>query len=557
MGGKILIKSINIIQYRKLKNLDLEFSDRLNAISGTNGTCKTSLLHLIGNSLQAPTKKCDKIINEKCLPIIKAVNSVTNPKVESLTRGDTKYNDPAYGLKGHLFSVDYYNDSPTLEFRRHNASNQTRYSVKPKYKKGTEDSLPYCPVIYLGLSRLLPYGEFQNDEALAGIKKILPIEYQDEIAEIYKKFTNYQITYKSTQQMGDIKIRSEFSSNIEGIDSNTISAGEDNLYIILTALVSLKYYFQSINSTDESKVESVLLIDELDATLHPAFQIKLLNLFREMSSLYKIQIVFTTHSMSLLEEMLDKKDNVIYLYDNISSVVQMHDLDIYKIKMHLQSLTHENIYADKVIPIFTEDEEARTLLEIIFDYFSETQQGFTNARRFFHFVKANIGAENLTNIFSDDKILHTTIRSICILDGDKNFEMSNCVISLPGGRAPEKLLVDYAEKLLAEDDRFWVEKAIIERGYGKHYYIENIQQKVSAFEKELSECKESGDSTKGRTRQFNKDLFRNNKTFFKLLFKHWLNNVSNKSAIDKFYNNLKALFKKISHYHEINPNEWM
>ena len=61
----------------------------------------------------------------------------------------------------------------------------------------------------------------------------------------------------------------------------------------------------------------MLLIDEMDATLHPAYQIKLLNLFREMSELYKIQIVFTTHGLSLLEEMLQRKDNVIYLLDNL------------------------------------------------------------------------------------------------------------------------------------------------------------------------------------------------------------------------------------------------
>ena len=138
--------------------------------------------------------------------------------------------------------------------------------------------------------------------------------------------------------MGDIKVRSEFSSNIEGIDSNTISAGEDNLSIILTALISLKYYYQSINSTNE--VESVLLIDEMDATLHPAFQIKLLNLFREMSDLYKIQIVFTTHSMSLLEEMLSKKDNVLYLVDNLTSVFLMEEPDIYKIKMQTWGISN-------------------------------------------------------------------------------------------------------------------------------------------------------------------------------------------------------------------------
>ena len=548
-----MIKSINIIQYRKLKDLDLDFSPNINAVSGTNGTCKTSLLHIIGNSLQAPTKGCSWINDTSCLPVIKAVNNVTNPKVESLTRGDKQYNDPAHGVKGHLFSVDYF-DAASLNFRRHNSSTKTRYAVKPKYQPGTSDSLPVAPVIYLGLSRLVPFGEFQNDSALMGVKKKLPQSYQDEIARIYKSFTNYDITYNATQQMGDIKIRNEFSSNIEGVDSNTISAGEDNLNIILTALISLKYYYDSI--TSNNSVESVLLIDEIDATLHPAFQIKLLNLFREMSLAYKIQIIFTTHSMSLLEEMLNKHDNVIYLHDNVTSVVKMDEPDIYKIKMHLQSLTQEDIYADKVIPLFTEDDEARVLLDEIFSYFCNKHPEFINVNRFFHKVNVNIGAENLCDIFGDGKLLQTTMRSICILDGDHNSDITKCIVALPGKKSPEQLLIDYAEILLTQDDHFWVDKTIINMGYGKVYYINNIQKAVQDFNADLVTRQAQGQSTKGLKREFNKQLFVNYKNFFVLLFKHWLNNQDNQQEVERFYRDLRTLFLKVSQYHEISPNEW-
>ncbi len=547
-----MIKNINIIQYRKLSDLSLNFTKNINAIAGTNGTCKTSLLHLLGNSLQAPTKKCSWITDEKCLSIIKAVNSVTNPKVESLTRGDLTYNDPAHGVKGSLFSVDYYG-AESLNFRRHNSS-QTRYAVKPKYQLGTNESLPSSPVIYLGLSRLVPFGEFQNDAAISNIKKKLPQAYQDEIANLYKKFTHYEILFNTTKQMGDIKVRSEFSSNIEGIDSNTISAGEDNLNIILTALVSLKYYYESITSTKE--IESVLLIDEIDATLHPAFQIKLLNLFREMSQLYKIQIVFTTHSMSLLEEMLLKKDNVLYLIDNVTSVFQMEEPDIYKIKMHLQSITHEDIYEDKIIPLFTEDDEARCLLDLLFDYYKTAHPEFRNVHGFFHKVYTNISAENLTGIFSDDKLLHTTMRSICILDGDHTSNVNNFIIALPGKDSPEKMLLKYIETLYDEDDHFWRNRTIVDKGYTKNYYITNIKNVVDAFEEELSRLRANGESTKGKQREFSKKLFNANKPFFVLVFKHWIHNPVNNDEVEKFYKDLRILFLKVAPYHEINPKEW-
>lgn len=128
---------------------------------------------------------------------------------------------------------------------------------------------------YLGLVRLYPFGEYLNDAAVQKIKKNLPAV--------------------SSQKMGDIKTRADFESDKEGIDSNTISAGEDNLFIIICALVSLRYYFENIASHND--VESILLIDEFDATLHPSLQNRLLKIFREYAEAYKIQIIFTTQQI--------------------------------------------------------------------------------------------------------------------------------------------------------------------------------------------------------------------------------------------------------------------
>lgn len=552
-----MIRRLHVNQYRKIKNMDFDFTPGLNAISGTNGTCKTSLLHLFSNSFQAVTRSCSWLTDAKCLQIINAVNAITNPKVESLTRGDQKYNDPAHGVSGILFTVDYFNRD-SLGFRRHNSSLNSRYAVKPMYQRGSGDTLPYCPVIYLGLSRLVPFGEYQNDDAVSNIKKNLPDEYQQEISDIYKRFTHYAISSTNAQKMGDIKTRAEFSSDYEGIDSNTISAGEDNLHIILTALVSLEYYYKSISAS--KTVESVLLIDELDATLHPAFQIKLLNLFREFSQQYKIQIVFTTHSMSILEAMLNCHDNVIYLVDGMTSVAKMDDLDIYKIKMHLSTLTHDDIYRDKIIPIFTEDEEARFLLDLILSRFEETHPAeFCGVRRFFHIVQVSMSAETLTDIFQDSKLLRMTMKSICVLDGDHNSCLTDCIIALPGKSgnvsgnrmSPEQLLFKYADHLYTTDDLFWTDATVLSKGYSKHFFIDRIRTKIEEYD-----ASESAGTASKKRREFNKDLFNKEKGFFEFLFKHWQHDPSNRGELYRFYTELRTLFKKVAPYNEINPAEW-
>lgn len=100
-----MIKKIHFNQYRKLKDLDIEFTKNINIISGTNGTCKTSILHLCSNAFQAPKK--DYIANDKVITTINTINMLTNPKIETLTKGDKKYNNPAPNFDGPLFNIYY------------------------------------------------------------------------------------------------------------------------------------------------------------------------------------------------------------------------------------------------------------------------------------------------------------------------------------------------------------------------------------------------------------------------------------------------------------------
>ncbi len=548
-----MVKSINIVKYRKLQDITFDFSKGINILSGTNGTCKTSLLHIISNAYQSVTKNCYWLQDKSCLDIIKQINNNINPKIESLTKGDKKYNDPANGIHGTLFKVDYFGHA-SLNFRKHNSKINSRYAVKPWYKKGTNEKLPHCPTIYLGLSRLLPFGEFQNDDAIEKLKKSLPVQYQTEIADLYNRLTGIAISSLIPQKMGDIKTRADFISDQTGIDSNTISAGEDNLFIIISSLVSLKYYFKSIISSNE--VESVLLIDELDATLHPSLQFKLLEIFRQYSLDYKIQILFTTHSISVLEYALKMKDNVIYLIDNMTSVIKMESPDIYKIKMYLHDKTRDDIYLSKAIPVFTEDKEAGVFLNILFDYFEEQQTDFSSIRRFFHLVDANIGADNLKNIFSDSYLLKTTMKFVCILDGDQQSDLSKYTITLPGEGSPEKVIMNYALMLYDNDDAFWTNATILELGYGKIHYRDNIKPDIDNIADTLLQKRTVGEPTHGVERDMNKKVFKKHQRFFELLFKHWVHSDENSDSIKKFYKNLNIMFKKVAEFYGINPRLW-
>ncbi|HGB5509591.1 TPA: AAA family ATPase, partial [Salmonella enterica subsp. enterica serovar Anatum] len=279
-----MIKNIDFVSFKKLKGINLPFDSHLNVISGTNGACKTTLLHLISNAFQMPTARSNPHINSKCIKIIKDINKIANPKMEAIVK-DSKYTDPADGIKGKLFSVNYLDDQ-TLDFRKHNSKDDNlaqRYALKPMYSRGKpKESLPSRPVIYLGLSRLFPIGE-TKDSDICIQRSNLPDEYNSLISDIYKEFLGFEISNIASNSINDFKSGPEFKTNNPDIDSNTISSGEDNLFIILKALVSLRFYYQSLTESIHDK-ESILLIDEFDATLHPYLQTKLLDKMKEYAT---------------------------------------------------------------------------------------------------------------------------------------------------------------------------------------------------------------------------------------------------------------------------------
>ncbi|MEX6284519.1 hypothetical protein [Providencia hangzhouensis] len=199
-----MIKEIEIHKYRKLKNLKFKFEPSVNVISGTNGTCKTSLLHIISNSVKSPLARSEEYRDPNCYRIIKNANILMNPKIESLVR-DAKYVDPSSGVKGNLFEIEY-SDDRRIKFRKHNSNKNNRYSIKPYYDGTTGNNyLPSCPVIYLGLSRLFPTAEVIDDNLLKNDRFKLPDEYLEKLKKLYSDLINIDMTNIEIRKISDFK----------------------------------------------------------------------------------------------------------------------------------------------------------------------------------------------------------------------------------------------------------------------------------------------------------------------------------------------------------------
>ena len=546
-----MVNQLAIVHYRKLQGITLDFSDSITFISGPNGTCKSSLLHMISNAFQEIKGNSSLLSSKKAMRTIRDINTSLNPKIETLTKGDKRFQDPAKGVKGTLFTVKYSNGLE-LNFRRHNSKTSPktmRYAIKPSYTSGTKDKLPQAPVIYLGLPRLFPYGEFQNDSAIEKVRHNLPEEYEKELNRLYSKLAHIDIFHPKVQRLKDVKPHTDFDTGIEGIDSNTISSGEENLHIILTALVSLRFFYESqIEQDPQKRLGSIMLIDEFDATLHPSMQEQLLDIIQEYSKLYKIQMISTTHSLSLLEYAFRKKVKVIYLKDDIERVIPMPEPDIFKIRMNLRQMTRKDIFDTKCIPVFTEDGEAREMLDTLLSFMTDQDQLLGQIKSYLHLVEAPIGAESLRGIFSD-RMISAKAGMFCVLDGDKQPDLSKNIICLPGKDSPEKFLYFYALKLYEKNvEAFWLAEEVQDNGFDRALFRDRIKVEYDAIDESHKD-----DSAKNPLRVDLKKFYCDNIDFFRMVFHFWLNDDENKGELLSFLNNLKIMFKKTAPYHSLNP----
>ena len=66
--------------------------------------------------------------------------------------------------------------------------------------------------------------------------------------------------------------------------------------------------------------------------------------------------------------------------------------------------------------------------------------------------------------------------------------------------------------------------------------------------------KAQGNTTKGMQRELNKQVYGSHQRFFEFVLIHWAE--KHVTEINRFYNDINKLFRKVSEFHDISPKEW-
>lgn len=459
----MIVSSVDIKKFRGFENLTFQLGTALTVIAGQNGTQKTTLLGMLSQPFSI-TDKAHVMFGEKPL---------SGGNYRSSFAEKFKLSDVFDTARNHEWTLNLNGTSEPNFTVESIARSKTNPGVR-FWQKGTRakgSGYIQLPVIYLSLSRLLPIGE-DND-----INSSSEITLSQTEFDFYKEWHNKilltpagdmtSVDYLSSKQKITLGV------NTPNYDWKMNSAGQDNVGKILLTVLS----FQRLKAKYGKDYQGgILAIDELDTTLYPASQIKLLEALRKFSSQLKIQIIFTTHSLSILEKTCEwqadfkllNQVKVLYLQktDNDVKVAENISFDIIKDKLNIAMATKQ---VSKKIPVFTEDKEANVFFRAILKRRSASLQ----------FLDCTLGCDNLIELVRKKIPGFRFPESLILLDGDVKADSSKMrritgikksILILPGNNSPERLIAEFLFNL-SEASPIWDK---IHFGYTKQYAFKDF-----------------------------------------------------------------------------------
>jgi AAA15 family ATPase/GTPase len=434
----MIIKQITIKQFRGFKDVSFELGNNLTVIAGQNGTQKTTLLGILTQTFSISDKN-NPMYSEKPLCGGNFKSAFSEKFKLSSTYDIAKSHE--WTLKISENDIEY--DYPIQSIKR---ANDIRFWKKGDKSRGS--GYIQKPVIYLSLSRLFPIGEDKN------IDSSNEVQLSESEILFYKQWHNKililpDLNIQSTDYLAS-KQKNTLGVNSNNYDWKMNSAGQDNIGKIILAILSFKRLKENFSEVYEG---GILAIDELDATLYPASQVKLIEALSQFSSRYNIQIIFTTHSLAILSKCDEIHKNIhtaksiqtIYLQkmDDRIDIIQNLSFETMKNKLMVTLQLKERI---RKIPVFVEDNEGLLFLKAILK---------NNRQKNISIFDCTLGCNQLISLAQNKVPGFRYLDSFIILDGDVKVDTKtnskvkklDSIICLPGNRSPERLFAEFLHKL--------------------------------------------------------------------------------------------------------------
>jgi len=459
--------------FRKLKNFKIDFAQRITLIAGHNGIGKSTILALVANGSGITNAKqtsyMGKTFQASLNEIIhldyvteleqkKVADALPNPSLEYLIDG--RVFTKRCGLTKRTIN-DKDGNFLRLEARvvpRNVPENGDGFTI------GDSSKVP-LPTIYLGMARMLPIGE--SDPELVDNQPDTAMDPSDAtyIADFINRvigFTGppgllHNITTQAIKGTSKVTKHPQYSHS-----PKSISLGQDSLSAIATALAS----FRKLKREWPDYPGGLLVIDELDAGFHPHAQQKLIEGIKNSAKLLDVQVVATTHSLCLIENVHPESnpiggkgkhvDSVVYITDSIQPrVTDDFSLEDIRNDMALKAPMPEKV-PKKILKCYLEDAEASFFLQALLTTKFKAQIK-TETNTTLKVIPISIGCGNLQGLPKHDPYFKEVLL-VVDADAHKSAGLTNTV-KLPGlvngkGASPEKTIYEFIKALVQPNDDF-------------------------------------------------------------------------------------------------------
>lgn len=450
---KLKLKELYINKFRNFKNVEIKISDYITVISGHNGSGKSNILSLIASGSGVNKKgnldsnfqpefydffNIDEEEDYKGYDIVAVYRDVEN---DSVYKKLTFKNDSRSGRGIRVIPRTRNIVKPSDSKKNSVSVKEETNRVKEKFGIGEAARVP-IPTIYLSVSRLYPLGECKSAMRVKNLQannKLYEKKADEKFREWYNKLIPNSIRENAGMSLVDKKISSRKSLylEMENIPIKSQSIGQDNLGNIVSALVDI--YLLSLEDDYEG---AILCIDEIEVSLHPDVQINLLQLLEKCSEELKIQVVLTTHSLTILKYACKKREKYTVQYFKNPKAPYVTCVDDYF--MIKADLLNQLVYKMPEQKIFFEDNMGRNIFELLLNSIIELYRDESREEKFdqrineeidkkFKFIQTHIvnkcikketglGCENLILMNNIDEFFKSVI---FVLDGDvkgKNYK---------------------------------------------------------------------------------------------------------------------------------------
>lgn len=399
----MIIDKIHITTFRAIQNQEFTMGRWLTGIFGRNRTQKSTLLGIISQGFTIPDGHV--FAKEKTLDGYNFKSQMSEK-----FKFDTRFEK----IGSHQWTV-YLNSSVKDHVAEYPIKSYPRYGsnlnnpIRFWYAKDKNSAINYVerPVYYLSLKRLYPIGESLLHKK-SPVEKLGNDSLQEEFVAIYADIMTdtsvIPVIAKSGKDM------------FEGVDSAessylTNSAGQGNVSKIIIAVLS----FQNLKTKFPQEYKGgILLIDELDVTLHPCAQRKMVRFLAKKAKELDLQIVFTSHSKVVLDELKklslpdhSGKNHKVLFLERQTSGIRIHDVDSIQGYKEVEADLELISYKPEKIKVYCEDVTSTKLLQHLLPQ---------TIKQHLSFQTISIGLPEYIKLYQ--KKFYDLRRGIIVLDGD-------------------------------------------------------------------------------------------------------------------------------------------